>query len=215
MFNHPKNIARELSFLAISMYILASCSVGENRPVVDENTPFAIVVMGEGDIGEVQKYGYTQNTSWPVLLQEYAVADHAVVFSQDDVEEYLWSKQEITLTVEATDRFLDTIGCSSTDIMGNPVCALDRSFLVVVDGKPLYGGLFMNMRSELAIEFPVIYGEIRGANVVLSVRPFHGAHLRSRNLDDSYWFDLGDSQWGGIMDGRIEAIFTDLGKITR
>jgi hypothetical protein len=56
---------------------------------------------------------------------------------------------------------------------------LYKGFLVLVDGRPAYGGVVLEPTSQLAVRFPVLRFDTRAAKTVLSVMPVHVPFITS------------------------------------
>jgi hypothetical protein len=79
-----------------------------------------------------------------------------------------------------------------------------RGFVVVLDGRPVYGGIFMQPFSAMGISFPVIYPRSADGRLTFSLRPAHevsGDHASYEPL------------WRGIKDPRIREVFASAGRL--
>jgi hypothetical protein len=130
------------------------------------------------DLGRAQDW----ETAWP-RLQEAAAG---VFFSVDerDVATYDWPAQRIVLRPEAGARLLAAAqklperserlyrlrALWSTDDLREIVNP--RGFVVSLDGRPLYGGIFLDKHSNLSMEYPVLHSAVdEHRRVVLRFSP--------------------------------------------
>ena len=107
----------------------------------------------------------------------------------DDVDSYRWSSQALTLTSAATERLIDALGRhprpgASIEKLnalkerlghGN---AFERQlylyrFVVIVEGEPLYWGIFLDPPSQMAIDYPVMRSALVDGQAVFHVLPVH------------------------------------------
>jgi hypothetical protein len=112
-----------------------------------------------------------------------------------EIESYDWKRQSITLTAEATHRLvaaLPSMGQMNPDARaiksmqeklgwGDAVglSLLYKGFLVLVDGRPTYGGMVLEPTSQLAIRFPVLRFDTRDGKTVVNVMPVHVPFITS------------------------------------
>lgn len=121
-------------------------------------------------------------SAWPRLQK----AAGEVLFSLDerDVAAYDWQAQRIVLEPEASLRLLAAAqklpglperlyklrALWSTGDLGSIVRR--RGFVVSLDGRPLYGGIFLDKSSNLSMDYPVIHAAIDGSRrIVLRFSP--------------------------------------------
>lgn len=140
-----------------------ACPAASIAPPPDTGTPpFALYVLNAG-FDELH-LGYTREQSWPIL-RDVDLSDSAAVITEEDVDYYDWSTQTLVLTPGASSRFRDAPGLKRLD---------HRAFVVVLNGRRLYGGLFLSRHSAMAIKYPVIYcTPQQGGKLHLSIRPYH------------------------------------------
>jgi hypothetical protein len=107
----------------------------------------------------------------------------------DDVDAYQWSSQTFTLSSACTERLARALaqapGPGASIIKLNALKetlghgdSFDRSlylfrFVVVVEGEPLYWGIFLDPPSQMGIDYPVIRSEMPGGKAVFHVLPVH------------------------------------------
>ena len=137
--------------------LLLSCS---NQPAY-EPTYKIHIFMQSPELSNMRD-GYDQS------LNEIDLADSTFVINDSDIESYDWSDQTITLTETISSQLETTIG-------GDPSYHLDQSaFVVTLDGKRLYGGLFLKIGSARGTDYPVIYVEsFEREKVIFQVQPCH------------------------------------------
>jgi hypothetical protein len=106
-----------------------------------------------------------------------------------DVEEYRWSTATLVLTRRATSRLLDALARSAArqegieklnrlkeslgedDALGRALYV--RPFVVLVGRERIYGGIFLDSPSQMAIDFPVARIQLAGARAELHFLPVH------------------------------------------
>ncbi len=148
---------------------------------------FQFVILRRG-YGELHLgYEYAEALA---RLQAALPTDALVSLGTDDVESYRWGKQSITITPEGTERLFQSLeGLQGPE---GPVKALKemkealgwgdrlehelhgKGFLVLLDGKPLYGGIFLDAVSQMAIDYPVIRASLTNdGKARFNVLPVH------------------------------------------
>jgi hypothetical protein len=132
------------------------------------------------------KLGYKYSQALPIL-KSASEADTLFVIGISEVESYNWTRQCITLTAEATTRLIQALP-QEQDLKehiqymanvkrkfgwGNPIePALHlKGFLVKADDEVVYGGIFLEPMSELAIIYPVIRPWMVDRKAVLHLLP--------------------------------------------
>ena len=107
----------------------------------------------------------------------------------EDVDNYRWSSQALTLTAAATERLIEALiehprpgaGVEKLNDLkarlghGN---AFERRlylhrFAVIVEGEPLYWGIFLDPPSQMAIDYPVMHSALVDGQAVFHVLPVH------------------------------------------
>jgi hypothetical protein len=116
---------------------------------------------------DVLPYDY-ENPAWRKLLE--APPSGTVILTDKDIEIYNWKDQEILLSSLASER------------LGGQKLT-EKSFVAYLGGRPLFGGSFIEQGSARAINYPVIYIDKSGSQVVLQLRPIHGMFVSYRELD--------------------------------
>jgi hypothetical protein len=106
---------------------------------------------------------YTQAEVWPALARA-DLAGAEFVFGETDVRAYDWDHQEIWLANACTDRIVQT---GADKLLRH---ALGQAFVVTLDGRRLYGGLFYYPGGAAAIRFPVIHA-LGKPTTFLRIRP--------------------------------------------
>jgi hypothetical protein len=103
--------------------------------------------------------------SW-ATLSSVDLSAAAFVVSAQDVDSYNWSTQSIALNADASQKLLVAFPGPYVESM-----LTYHAFVVTLDGKRLYGGIFLEPFSQMGIEYPVIYVAETNGEVVFSVRP--------------------------------------------
>lgn len=153
--------------------LLTSCSGSQKA-----GSCFQLYILGS-DLDELE-LGNDPDQAWGVLAQVDLGASTWVI-DQDDIETYNWSEQSITLTQNASSRLVQHL----SEWSYLPIALSHRGFVATIDGDKLYGGVFLEAGSPMAIPWPVIYPDVSGETVVLRLRPAHPLSARYQDLDPS------------------------------
>jgi len=151
---------------------------------------------------EYLKNKYEYNEVWPVI-KEMNSKNNLVEISEQDIKEYNWSTQEITLTSSASERLNSKI---SKEKWFN-IRVLKTIFIVAVDGQPMYGGVFIEKESQAGIDFPVIYPDTENDQIIFQIRPL--------NSCCTAYQDLENTKKRTIEYPEIYDLFNSLGKIVK
>jgi hypothetical protein len=109
--------------------------------------------------------GYDYKQAWQILQQQSPGTLAAI--AEGDVESFDWPCQTLTLTPAASERLRNTLSQPPRLKRGEKplgaVAGIDlehslylKGFLLELDGRPLYGGVFLDALSVMMIEYPVI-----------------------------------------------------------
>jgi hypothetical protein len=165
-----RNIAAVLVLVAVGGTPMAC---GSSKPVEtrfpDGQTPaggFTLYVLRER-WGDLLLHKYDFEEAWAVLSGA-DLSEPRVRLDADDVQSYDWPDQILTLTPEASIRLQDAFPQSG---LGLEADASQTCFVVVLDGRRLYGGIFLERGSTLALAFPIIYVGGSGDRITLALRP--------------------------------------------
>jgi hypothetical protein len=176
----------------ILLISLVSCSHATGNVETSDGDSFEI------HIGEWNKpvteanLGYTVESSWSLLIEWY-LTDSTFVIDTSDVDNYDWEQHVITLTPEASANFY-----SAFELAKYPL-----AFVVTVNDKPMYGGIFLFRQSAMGILFPVIYEDYTDGKVTFTIRPRHDIFDNYQPADD----------WHGINNPVIKDVLVKAGKI--
>jgi hypothetical protein len=155
--------------------LCASCCV----PITSSRSRFQLHIFR--DRWYELQLGHEREQAW-TKLKKLDLGDSALVITEDDIEQYDWREQSITLTSTASDRlnevFTET-GVLSVDLS-------ERAFIATFDGEWLYGGIFLDAGSAMVIEYPVIYAWPSEGSVVLFLRPNHQLSSWHGDIDPAY-----------------------------
>lgn len=146
--------------------------------------PFQLRVLAGGF--DTLKLGYAREQAF-AQLRAAKPEDARVVLGEDDIERYDWATQRIRLTADASKRLVAALPRGRADgaaaLMdlekrlgwGNPVerGLYNQAFVVCLGDEWLYGGIFLDPPSQMAIGYPVIRCAVEQGRVVLSVLPVH------------------------------------------
>jgi len=130
------------------------------------NGQFEIYVLAD-DLIDVLPYNY-EDPAWRRLLE--TPPPGKVILADKDIEAYNWEDQEIILSSSSSDRL---IGLE----------LIEKSFIVYLGKRPLFGGSFIERGSARAINYPVIYIDKSRSQVVFQLRPIHEILQSYRQLD--------------------------------
>ncbi len=161
---------------------------------------FYLYIMNED--WEYLKNKYEYHEVWPII-KELDSKNNIAEISEKDIKEYNWSTQEITLTTSASERLNSKISEESWF----QIRVLKAVFIVIVDGQPMYGGVFIEKESQAGINFPVIYADTTNNQIVFQIRPVP--------LCCSTYQDLELSKKKTIEYPEIYTVFNELGKIVK
>lgn len=156
----------------------------------------------EGDWASL-RLGYEPQPAWAVLQRDYAAAI-AHNLTEKDVESYGWTDQVLTLSSRSAEALIARFARNEEE-REHPETALDqRVFIVLLNGSPLYGGIFLHPMSSMGIHYPVIYVAPGEGKLRFTLRPVHSI------VGDYSAYEPG---WNGIKDKRTRDLFADAGKL--
>lgn len=171
--------------LFILIITLAGCipSNSAETPSPTVLPKYELIILKKGMVG---CYKYEDFLS---RINKTTEKDERFILEPPSIEAYDWNTQTITLTEEGTknliaslpeDRELSELALALKKLekslgYGNPVeqALYAQAFLVKIDGELLYGGMFLNAVSQMAISYPVIRVEIVKSRVVFHILPIH------------------------------------------
>lgn len=174
--------------LALLLGLLPACTL--LQPAATDSTPddaaWQLIIFREG---------------WNELQLRYAAApaqtilfaldtqDPLFVISLAEISAYDWERQTITLTNTASTALAQALaddGGARSDVTaltdfyaslgwGSAVsrALYTRAFVVQVNGEPVYGGIFLDAISQMAINYPVARVSNEGEQLVLALLPIH------------------------------------------
>ena len=132
---------------------------GNSMSEPQANSQFEIYLIADRLI-DVLPYDY-EKPAWRKLLE--APPDGTVILTDKDIEIYNWEEQEIILSSSSSDRFIG-------------LKLIEKSFIVYLGKRPLFGGSFIEPGSARAINYPVIYIYKSRPQIVFRLRPIHMFH---------------------------------------
>ena len=157
------------------------------------STRFALHILDES--WDSLRLGYDLEPVWTLLKRAYP-SRIAFTVTESEVEIYEWSRQVMTLLPGSSEELVAKLA-RTDERRRHPVELLGRrGFVVVLDGHPVYGGIFMHPVAAMGIDFPVIYPDMANARLTFSLRPIHEV-----TGDYASYEPL----WHGIKDPRIRA----------
>ncbi|HMK64343.1 MAG TPA: hypothetical protein VK564_01030, partial [Thermodesulfobacteriota bacterium] len=150
-------------------FLISPVFGGTGQPSSDPVDGFSLVILKQ-DWYDL-KLGYTYTQALP-LLEKVETSGSLFVLETKDIASYLWFRQAIALTDQATQRLLGVLPAKEElrpyirgmanwkekEGYGNPLemPLYAKGFLVKVSGRVLYGGIFLDPLSQMAIHYPVI-----------------------------------------------------------
>lgn len=116
-----------------------------------------------------------KNNKWKNFVENSQIYD--VVVSDNDIDQYNWTMQTLKLTKQASDRIIEKIS-------KDPWYIADKQFIVMLNGKRIYGWSIIDPISARWINYPVIYSNINSSVrykfddiltgiVAFEISPFH------------------------------------------
>ena len=159
MFDCQNDLYHVRTRVIIICFVTFLCIVehGENSMAKPQtNVHFEIYVIADRLI-DILPYNY-DDPAWRKLLE--TPPNGTVIVTDKDIETYNWQDQEITLN-------------SSTSKRLNGIKLFEKSFIIYLGKRPLYGGSFIERGSARAINYPVIYIDKSRSQVVFQLRPIH------------------------------------------
>jgi hypothetical protein len=110
-----------------------------------------------------QVYGYTRESAFPIMKKININKDTLWSITEENIEQYDWTNQEITLTLDATNKILQSLG---EDTLFGWV-AMKQIFIVTFDNEWRFGRVIEMQGSAAAIRFPVIYLDYYSTNKII------------------------------------------------
>ena len=176
--------------LCTVIYIAIMTPSANTSPTTELQTSdtsrFQLVILKQNTFS--LRLGYDAEEALPKLLA-VNLKDNIFIVGLNEIESYDWTSQSITLTSQATAHLRHALslrpesdeGITDLNAMkkslnwGNPFehALYVQAFVVVIDGAPTYGGIFLDAMSQMAIKFPVIRVEIIDSKVVFHLLPVH------------------------------------------
>ncbi len=172
--------------LALLLGLLPACAF--RQPSANELPPddaaWQLVIFKQG-WNELQ-LGYAAAPAQTALFA-LDTQDPLFVVSLPEISAYDWEQQTVTLTSEASTALAQALaddGGARADVTvltdfyenlgwGSAVsrALYTRAFVVLVEGEPVYGGIFLDAISQMAINYPVARASNTGDQLVLALLP--------------------------------------------
>ena len=174
--------------LALLLGLLPACafrqpSANDSPP---DDTAWQLIVFKPG-WNELQ-LGYAAAPAQTALFA-LDTQDPLFVVSLPEIAAYDWERQAVTLTPTASTALAQALaddGGARADVKaltdfyanlgwGSAVsrALYTRAFVVLVEGEPVYGGIFLDAVSQMAIDYPVARVSNQGEQLVLALLPIH------------------------------------------
>ncbi len=170
-------------------------SVGEPR-AIEQGFRLHILKLQWPDLG----FTYTAQELWP-KLRAVNLAESALVLGESDIRLYDWKNQELWLHDAAALRLNECCG----DVI--KLEAVGRAFVVTLNGRWLYGGVFYLEQGAAAIRFPVIHQYVVRGSTCLRIRPELGFGCGGAGVPET------DERCKGINDPELFKWLSARGKI--
>lgn len=101
----------------------------------------------------IPSYKPYEDRSWQDFVQK--TKPEEIFITDQDVTSYDWNSQTFTLSTTATERIKERY---HQDFQGQKYLDVSmHRFIVTLDEKPLYGGMFLFPASQIAADYPLIY----------------------------------------------------------
>ncbi len=184
--SNPRSYSFTFALLICASLLISTISSRPSKTHAQADTmpQFQLIILNE-DWHDLQ-LRYEYNTAYPNLT----AADKSnplFTIGLAEIESYDWTWQAITLTPDATTRLIDALPLSDKDGVrslialkeslgwGNPLenALYIHPFVVMVNDEMLYGGIFLDPMSQMAIDFPVIRISLVNGQAVLYLLPVH------------------------------------------
>jgi hypothetical protein len=123
------------------------------------------------------------------ILEAIDTSDNLFIVSLKEIEVYDWERQTITLTEDATQKLASALvsegelGEEATAMVnmrkslgwGNPFehALYAKAFVVRAEGDSLYGGIFLDAVSQMAIDYPVARVTVVDGKAMFALLPIH------------------------------------------
>lgn len=176
-------------------------TIPEDGPMSDGIRFQLHILEGTWDSMEL---GYDLDPAWALIQGGYA-SSIGLSLSEGDVETYDWDNQILTLNSSSSQAVVSNFA-QTDEQRDHPEAALDqRVFVVLLDGTPVYGGIFLHPMSSMGIYFPVIHVESQDGQLGFILRPVQSV------LED---YSAYEPDWHGIKDSGIREAFEAAGVLT-
>jgi len=195
-------------WLCCACLAVTALSVGAfDKKPVSTQTGFVLRILAENY--ESLHLGYTWDSAWPVLSKTNAYTTSAEI-TLTDVAHYDWTKQTLVLTPKASRALNARFKIRKDTDLAAQFGIGHRAFVVRLDGVPVYGGVFLEPQSPMAIKYPVInLNTTKDGCWRLTLRPMNtvGDAVIKLKADDPIW--------ERIRREEIRAAFEKANKLTR
>ena len=165
MFNTGETVSLIICFVTFLCILEQS---GNSSAELQTNEQFEIYVLADRLI-DVLPYNY-EDPAWRKLLE--SPPPGKVILADKDIEAYNWEDQEIILDSSSSERLIG-------------LKLIEKSFIVYLGKRPLFGGSFIERGSARAINYPVIYIYKSQSHVVFQLWPTHGGFQSYRQFKNA------------------------------
>lgn len=170
--------------MALTCCFLLGLTVNVNPSIGADQKGFQLLILKQ-DWSDL-KLRYSFDEALP-LLKAARNAGALMEIGLEDIESYHWPRQSITLTTQATTRLMAALPPESElkpNIRGmaqfkkergwgNPIewALHQKGFLTLISEEVLYGGVFLEPMSQMAILYPVIRPGLAENRAVFNLLP--------------------------------------------
>ena len=202
---------RFLFFVVVMSLALGACAQptqATRQAIATDATLYAKDLTGVPNVNQLEirfssgtrsslSLGYDRDAAHAKLAAD-AAQPAAAVIGEGDIEGYGWERQAIVLTKPATERLMAELAAKE------PWDLQQRAFEVTLGGAFVYGGIFLDPVSAMAIAYPVAYLERTEGRLVLVLRP-------EQRVSGAY--DGIGADWNGIKSPAIRERLSQIGKL--
>lgn len=152
------NLIISLSLSLLFSFGNFSCSKtsGNMKDTSITSGGFAIYFYNHSETSKYKTHIYEYDSGWMNFLNNAALSD--VKITDENIDWYDWDKQQMRLTADGRDIFINFI--EKQDTAKPEYRSREKLFIVTLNGKRLYAGRIELRFSQMGIRYPIIsYGE--------------------------------------------------------
>jgi hypothetical protein len=173
-----------LAFLSGLLALSTTCP--SRRVPVQDNDSFRLIILNDDWMSE--NLGYEADHALSTI-KALDISNTLFTISLKEIKHYDWDRQQITLTEDAslslaqslekagrlTDGAEKLKSLKNSMGWGNPLqsALYTRIFLILLNQEIIYGGIFLDATSQMAINYPVARVLLDDGKAVISLLPIH------------------------------------------